>query len=51
MSISYIKTLARGNVFVNGQKMVHVDGLAVSKKERLSISADGPVEVLLFDLV
>jgi redox-sensitive bicupin YhaK (pirin superfamily) len=43
--------VVRGDVFVNGQKMVHGDGLAVSKEERLSVSADGPAEVLLFDLV
>jgi redox-sensitive bicupin YhaK (pirin superfamily) len=42
--------VARGQVVVNGQKLVHGDGLAVSNEERLTISADIPVEVLLFDL-
>jgi redox-sensitive bicupin YhaK (pirin superfamily) len=35
---------------VNGQKLVHGDGLAVSNEERLTVSADILAEVLLFDL-
>jgi hypothetical protein len=42
--------VARGQVVVNGQKLVHGDGLAVSNEERLTVSADISVEVLLFDL-
>jgi quercetin 2,3-dioxygenase len=42
--------VARGKVFVNGHEMAHGDGLAVSKEERLSVSSDGPAELLLFDL-
>jgi redox-sensitive bicupin YhaK (pirin superfamily) len=33
-----------------GQKLVHGDGLAVSREERLTVSGDRPAEVLLFDL-
>ncbi len=40
----------RGQVVVNGHKMSHGDGLAVSREERLTVSADIPAEVLLFDL-
>ena len=42
--------VARGQVVVNGHKMAHGDGLAVSREERLTVSADIPAEVLLFDL-
>ena len=42
--------VARGQVVVNGQKLVHGDGLAVSNEERLTVSAAIPAEVLLFDL-
>jgi redox-sensitive bicupin YhaK (pirin superfamily) len=42
--------VARGQVVVNDKKLVHGDGLAVSNEERLTISADIPAEVLLFDL-
>lgn len=42
--------VARGQVVVNGRKLAHGDGLAVSNEERLSVSGDGPAEVLLFDL-
>lgn len=42
--------VARGQVVVNGQKLLHGDGLAVSEEERLSVSGDGPAEILLFDL-
>lgn len=42
--------VARGQVVVNGQKLAQGDGLAVSSEERLSVSGDGPAEVLLFDL-
>jgi redox-sensitive bicupin YhaK (pirin superfamily) len=42
--------VARGQVVVNGQKLAHGDGLAASNEERLSVSGDGPSEVLLFDL-
>ncbi|HIJ87546.1 MAG TPA: pirin family protein [Desulfuromonadales bacterium] len=42
--------VARGYVVVNGQKMMRGDGLAVSNEERLTVSGDGPAEVLLFDL-
>ena len=42
--------VVRGLVVVNGQKLVHGDGLAVSNEERLTVSAAIPAEVLLFDL-
>ena len=42
--------VARGQVVVNGQRIAHGDGLAVSLEERLTVSADIPAEVLLFDL-
>jgi redox-sensitive bicupin YhaK (pirin superfamily) len=42
--------VARGQIVVNGQKLVHGDGLAVSNEERLTVSADILAEVLLFDL-
>lgn len=40
----------RGRILVNGRKMSHGDGLAVSNEVRLSVSGDGQAEVLLFDL-
>lgn len=42
--------VARGKVVVNGHKMAHGGGLAVSKEERLLVSGDGSAELLLFDL-
>jgi redox-sensitive bicupin YhaK (pirin superfamily) len=42
--------VARGQVVVNGQRMSQGDGLAVSREERLTVSADIPAEALLFDL-
>ena len=42
--------VARGQAVVNGRKMLSGDGLAVSREERLTVSADIPAEVLLFDL-
>jgi redox-sensitive bicupin YhaK (pirin superfamily) len=42
--------VARGQVVVNGEKMTHGDGLAVSPEERLTVSVDIPAELLLFDL-
>lgn len=42
--------VARGQVVVNGQKMAHGDGLAVSLEKRLTVSTDIPAELLLFDL-
>jgi redox-sensitive bicupin YhaK (pirin superfamily) len=43
--------VVRGQAVVNGQKMSHGDGLAVSREEWLTVSADTPAEVLLFDLI
>ena len=40
----------RGNVNLNGQAISAGDGAAVSEESALAIRADGPSEVLLFDL-
>ena len=40
----------RGPVKVNGEPLETSDGLAVSDEPSLSIKADGPSEILLFDL-
>lgn len=40
----------RGHVVVNGRKMSHGDGLAVSREERLTVAGDVAAELLLFDL-
>ncbi|MEI6207710.1 MAG: pirin family protein, partial [Desulfuromonadales bacterium] len=42
--------VARGKVIVDGQKLDHGDGLAVSNESQLKVSGDGFAEVLLFDL-
>ena len=42
--------VVRGRVDVNGEKMAYGDGLAVSDEDRLSVTGDGPAELLLFDL-
>lgn len=42
--------LARGSASLNGQALQAGDGAAVSGEERIAIRADGPAEVLLFDL-
>ncbi len=40
----------RGAVALNGRPLAEGDGAAVSEEPELSIRADGPAEVLLFDL-
>lgn len=42
--------IAGGAVELNGTPLKHGDGAAVSQENQLSIVADGPSEVLLFDL-
>ena len=42
--------VASGQVVVNGKKMMNSDGLSVSNEELLTVSADIPAVVLLFDL-
>ncbi len=42
--------LLRGRADVNGQGLSEGDGAAVSEESMLSITAEGPAEVLLFDL-
>ena len=47
------ETLAADGTWVGSgewQELLHGEGLAVSNKERWSISGYGPAEVLLFDL-
>jgi redox-sensitive bicupin YhaK (pirin superfamily) len=41
---------ARGRIVVNGLQMACSDGLAVSREERLTVAAETPAELLLFDL-
>jgi hypothetical protein len=40
----------RGSVGLNGQALVEGDGAAISAESALELRADGPAEVLLFDL-
>jgi redox-sensitive bicupin YhaK (pirin superfamily) len=40
----------RGSVSLNGQELYTSDGAAVSDESLLTIQADGPAEVMLFDL-
>jgi hypothetical protein len=40
----------RGSVAVNGQALAEGDGAAISGESALEVRADGPAEVLLFDL-
>jgi redox-sensitive bicupin YhaK (pirin superfamily) len=40
----------RGGVQLNGRRLSEGDGAAVSEESKLSIRAEGPAEVLLFDL-
>jgi redox-sensitive bicupin YhaK (pirin superfamily) len=40
----------RGSVSLNGQELHTSDGAAVSDESLLTIQADGPAEVMLFDL-
>jgi len=42
--------VAKGEIEVNGQKLVQGDGAAVSDEKELTIKASKDVEVLLFDL-
>jgi redox-sensitive bicupin YhaK (pirin superfamily) len=42
--------VARGRVQVNGQRLAAGDGAAVSDESRLSVTAEEPAELLLFDL-
>jgi redox-sensitive bicupin YhaK (pirin superfamily) len=42
--------VARGGVAVNGIALAEGDGAAVSDEEKLTIAADAPAEVLVFDL-
>jgi len=42
--------IARGSATLNGQKLSEGDGAAISGESELSLEADSPAEVLLFDL-
>ena len=42
--------VARGSVTLNGQTLADGDGAAVSDEPQLVLAADGPAEILLFDL-
>lgn len=42
--------VVRGSVRVNGQRLDEGDGAALSDEARLAIQADGPAELMLFDL-
>ena len=42
--------VARGSVTANGQKLQEGDGAAISEEAKLSLKAESPAEVLLFDL-
>lgn len=42
--------VARGRVEAGGHSLAEGDGLAVSDEARLELTADGPAELLLFDL-
>jgi len=42
--------VARGSIDLNGEKLVHGDGAAISGEEALTLTTSDSAEVLLFDL-
>ena len=42
--------MARGEVTVNGIALAEGDGAAISDEEQVTIVANSPAEILLFDL-